>query len=298
MATATVPLCQHWLEKGARCGSPAIRGTRYCYSHRFEQARDARKNAERARQRWFESAQMDDVPSVQRAIREVMTRLLTGNIDRKQAGQMLYKLQTVSVKLRRAEFWPGTLASDIGHNHTHIRSSNNGGETMPMSFANDQPSAAAEICIRQFQPGDAAAFRRLNEEWITRFFRIEPKEQPVLADPQTTILTPGGRIFMAATDERCVGCCALIRIRDKEFEVAKMAVEPAYQREGIGRRLLHAVIEEGRSTGARRLYLETNHALTPAIRLYESMGFKHIDAERIIPSRYARADVYMELILA
>jgi putative acetyltransferase len=49
--------------------------------------------------------------------------------------------------------------------------------------------------------------------------------------------------------------------------------------------------------GARRLYLETNHMLTPAIRLYESMGFKHIDAKRIIPSQYARADVYMELML-
>jgi GNAT superfamily N-acetyltransferase len=87
-------------------------------------------------------------------------------------------------------------------------------------------------------------------------------------------------------------------MNDKEFEVAKMAVEPSYQRAGIGRRLLHAAIEEGRGTGAKRLYLETNHALTPAIRLYESMGFKHIDPNRIIPSPYARADVYMELILA
>jgi hypothetical protein len=102
MGTATVPLCQHWLEKGTRCGSPAMRGTRYCYSHRLEPARDARKNAERARQRWFDSAPLDDVPSVQRALREVMKRLLVGNIDHKQAGQMFFKLQTASVKLRNA----------------------------------------------------------------------------------------------------------------------------------------------------------------------------------------------------
>jgi ribosomal protein S18 acetylase RimI-like enzyme len=49
--------------------------------------------------------------------------------------------------------------------------------------------------------------------------------------------------------------------------------------------------------GARRFYLETNHALTPAIRLYESVGFKHIDPSRIVPSPYERADVYMELFL-
>jgi GNAT superfamily N-acetyltransferase len=72
---------------------------------------------------------------------------------------------------------------------------------------------------------------------------------------------------------------------------------PRYQGAGIGRRLLHAVIEEGRSAGTLRLYLETNHVLKPAIRLYESAGFKHMDASRITPSPYARADIYMELIL-
>ena len=167
-----------------------------------------------------------------------------------------------------------------------------------MTFAKEQPSPAAEIGIRQFQPGDAAAFRRLNEEWITRFFRIEPKEQPILADPQAIILDSGGRIFFATAGERCIGCCGLIRLNEKEFEVAKMAVEPSYQGAGIGRRLLQAVIEEARRAGAHRLYLETNHVLTPAIRLYQSLGFTHIDPSRIIPSAYARADVYLELLLA
>jgi putative acetyltransferase len=100
---------------------------------------------------------------------------------------------------------------------------------MHMSSAKEQPSRVAEIGIRRFQKGDAAAFRRLNEEWITRFFRIEPKEEPMLTDPQSTILDSGDRIFFAAAGERCVGCCALIRIADQEFEVAKMAVEPSYQ---------------------------------------------------------------------
>jgi putative acetyltransferase len=166
-----------------------------------------------------------------------------------------------------------------------------------MTSANHESPPITEIGIRQFLPGDAASFRRLNEEWITRFFRIEPKEAPVLRDPQATVLDAGGRIFFATAGERCVGCCALIRLNDREFEVAKMAVEPSYQGAGIGRRLLQRVIEEGRNAGAQRLYLETNHALTPAIRLYESVGFTHIPDHRIVPSCYARADVYMELIL-
>jgi GNAT superfamily N-acetyltransferase len=167
-----------------------------------------------------------------------------------------------------------------------------------MTLAKEQSLPAAKIGIRQFQPGDAAAFRRLNEEWITRYFRIEPKEELVLADPQKVILDSGGRIFFATAGERCIGCCGLIRLNEKEFEVAKMAVEPSYQGAGIGRRLLQAVIEEARRADAHRLYLETNHVLTPAIRLYQSLGFTHIDPSRIIPSAYARADVYLELLLA
>jgi hypothetical protein len=107
MGIATVPLCQHWMDNATRCGSPAMRGTRYCYSHHLAQARGARKNAERARQRLFESAPLEDAASVQRALTQVMTRLLSGNIAHKQAGQILYRLQTASVNLRTAGLGPG-----------------------------------------------------------------------------------------------------------------------------------------------------------------------------------------------
>ena len=102
MAAATVPLCQHWMnnDNSTRCGCPAMRGTRYCYHHRPQQERGARKNAERARQRWFESVPLHDAASVQRALRQVMTRLLSGCIGHNQGGQSLYKLQTASVNLR------------------------------------------------------------------------------------------------------------------------------------------------------------------------------------------------------
>lgn len=92
-----------------------------------------------------------------------------------------------------------------------------------------------------------------------------------------------------------MGCCALLAMRPVEFEVAKMAVAESSRRSGVGRRLLAQVIEAARASGARRLYLETNQKLTAAIRLYESMGFQHIPPERVTPSPYVRANVYMEL---
>jgi hypothetical protein len=94
------------MDNTTRCGSPAMRGTRYCYSHHHQQAREARKNAERARQRWFESVPLEDAASVQRALVEAMTQLLSGNIGHKRAGQILYRLQTASVNLRAAGLSP------------------------------------------------------------------------------------------------------------------------------------------------------------------------------------------------
>ena len=156
---------------------------------------------------------------------------------------------------------------------------------------------ATDVTIREFQPGDEHAFRRLNEEWINRYFAMEPKDEESLADPRTTILDRGGKIFLAFWNGQAVGCCALLAGDPGEFEVAKMAVTTAFQRSGIGRRLLEKAIVEARVSGARRLYLETNQKFAPAIRLYESFGFRHVPPERLVPSSYARSNVSMELFL-
>jgi hypothetical protein len=119
MGPATVPLCQHWMDNTTRCGSPAMRGTRYCYSHRLAQARGARKNAERARQRWFESVPLEDAASVQRALMQAMSRLLSGNIGHKRAGQILHKLRTVSVNLRNSGLDPGKKNDESSQKNNH-----------------------------------------------------------------------------------------------------------------------------------------------------------------------------------
>jgi putative acetyltransferase len=158
-------------------------------------------------------------------------------------------------------------------------------------------NTAVELTIREFEPGDEIAFRKLNEEWIVREFALEPKDEYSLADPRGTILDHGGRIFFAIQNGETVGCCALVAMEPGEFEVAKMAVTLAAQGGGIGRRLLQKVVEEAKDSGAIRLYLETNHKLTPAIRLYEAVGFRRLPPHRVIPSPYARADVSMEIWL-
>jgi len=152
----------------------------------------------------------------------------------------------------------------------------------------------ATVEIREFAAGDAEAFRALNEEWITRFFALEKKDMETLGDPETNILARGGRIFFAICDEKAAGCVALMTMGEGEFEIGKMAVTPSAQGLGLGRRLMLRAIEAAREMRATRLYLETNHVLTPAIALYESVGFAHLPEG---DSAYKRVDVRMEMLL-
>ena len=150
------------------------------------------------------------------------------------------------------------------------------------------------MIIREFEPGDGDAFYSLNEAWISRFFVLEPKDEHSLRHPQEAILDQGGRIFFACSEGKNVGCVALMAMGPGEFEVVKMAVTEAMQGAGIGRQLMTHVVAAADEMGVKRLYLETNKILKPAIRLYEAVGFRHLRPDEIVPSPYARADVYME----
>ena len=151
--------------------------------------------------------------------------------------------------------------------------------------------------LRPFRPGDDTAFRVLNEQWIAKYFRIEDKDRETLCDPVGKILSHGGHIFLAEVDGRAVGTCALVAVRPGEFEVAKMAVDEQRRGAGIGRALLEYTIAQARELSARRLYLETNNTLKSAIHLYETAGFRHLPPDRITPSPYLRANVFMEMLL-
>jgi putative acetyltransferase len=150
--------------------------------------------------------------------------------------------------------------------------------------------------IVDFEPRQAAAWKALNEAWISRHFAIEPADEVVLGDPVGEIVAPGGHIFMAedAAGEP-IGCVGLKAMADGGFEVVKMTVAEAARGTGLGRLLMQACIDRAKASGAPRLYLETNASLGPALGLYRAAGFVDI-AARDTP--YSRCDVWMELVFA
>jgi GNAT superfamily N-acetyltransferase len=149
--------------------------------------------------------------------------------------------------------------------------------------------------IRPFDPPrDTPHFRRLNEAWLTRYFHVEPIDRQLFADPVRHFITPGGAILMLDLAGQTVGCCALLNLGDGHFEIAKMAIDEPHQGRGYGRLLLQAVIDHAKQLGAKRLFIETSSKLPTAIALYEKLGFTHLPADKVPPSDYARADVFME----
>jgi putative acetyltransferase len=171
------------------------------------------------------------------------------------------------------------------------------GEVLSQPVFTEGTISMQEITFRLFQQGDADAFRRLNEEWIARYFSLEEHDHLQLRDPEGNILRSGGQIVMAVADKKRIGCCALIYVRPGVFEVAKMAVSEDRRGQGIGRKLLEYTIAQAVALGAHTLELASNTKLANAVHLYESLGFRHLPSEQVEPSPYARANVFMELHL-
>lgn len=138
------------------------------------------------------------------------------------------------------------------------------------------------------------AFKALNEEWISTYFKMEAADYQALDHPKKYILDKGGHIFIALYDGEPVGTCAMMNMGNGVYELAKMAVSPKAQGKNIGWLLGQAVITKAKSLHAKSLYLESNTKLKPAINLYYKLGFQKVTGH---PSPYERCNIQMELVL-
>lgn len=155
---------------------------------------------------------------------------------------------------------------------------------------------ASFVKIVDYESKYQSAFRELNVEWISSYFKMELSDYKALEDPEGYILNNGGFIFVALYHNEPVGVCALIKMDDPDydFELAKMAVSPKAQGLSIGSLLGQTIVNKAKSLGSSKLYLESNTVLKPAINLYHKLGFQKV-AGKATP--YERCNIQMELIL-
>jgi DNA-binding MarR family transcriptional regulator/predicted GNAT family N-acyltransferase len=152
------------------------------------------------------------------------------------------------------------------------------------------------VKIIDYDPQYKQVFKDLNEEWISWWFKMEEADYRALDDPQGYILDKGGCILVALYNDVPVGVCALIKMNDPdyEYEMGKMAVSPLAQGKNIGFLLGKGIIEKARLLGAKKIYLESNTILKPAISLYHKLGFNKVASRN---SPYERSNIQMELLI-
>jgi ribosomal protein S18 acetylase RimI-like enzyme len=146
------------------------------------------------------------------------------------------------------------------------------------------------INILDYQPEHQPHFERLNRAWIEELFEMEPLDEWVLTNPGEAILATGGAILMAEYEGKIAGTVGLRRVGDHSFEFTKMAVDPAFRRRGIAEALSFASFRKAKSLGATSVILYSNTKNAGAVRLYEKIGFRHVEVEAGV---YKRANVKM-----
>ena len=99
---------------------------------------------------------------------------------------------------------------------------------------------------------------------------------------------------VAETQGRILGYCGLLRSFE-QADITNVAVDSAWQRQGIARKMLSWLIDEGRRQGITAFTLEVRESNTAAQALYESLGFV---CEGIRPGYYVKpsegAKIYWE----
>jgi GNAT superfamily N-acetyltransferase/DNA-binding MarR family transcriptional regulator len=151
--------------------------------------------------------------------------------------------------------------------------------------------------IVDYQPRFKKHFDSLNRAWLTEYFHVEPEDERLLSDPKGTIINRGGAVLFALQGERIVGTCALIRHAPGDFELAKMAVDPSARRQGIGRKLVEAIVERARASGGKHLFLLSSEKLQAALALYRETGFSPAPLPRELAAKYERCTVAMDFNL-
>lgn len=77
---------------------------------------------------------------------------------------------------------------------------------------------------------------------------------------------------LRTADQPVAGFCAFWRVAE-QLHINNLAIRPELRGQGLGGRLLQAVIAEASQLGASQATLEVRRSNVPAIRLYERAGF-------------------------
>ena len=150
-----------------------------------------------------------------------------------------------------------------------------------------------KIKVLPFQDKYADDFKRLNLEWIEKYFVVEEMDEKQLEPPRENIIEAGGEIYFVIEDGKVKGDCALVFHEKGVYELAKMAVDKESRGKGYGNLLMEAIIKGARVKNAEIILIVSNTQLDVAINLYKKYGF--ITTRLGQDPDYERGNIEMQL---
>jgi putative acetyltransferase len=113
-------------------------------------------------------------------------------------------------------------------------------------------------------------------------------------DPEE-LAAPNAQFLVARVDGKAVGCIALVDML-RYGELKRLFVESAARGLGLGQRLVAEAETAARDVGLKVLRLETGPELVPAVKLYQSLGYR--ERERFGDYADLPCSLFMEKRLA
>ncbi len=87
-----------------------------------------------------------------------------------------------------------------------------------------------------------------------------------------TVTKENFRYFVAEEAGEILGYCGFLYVLD-EAEIPNVCVKATARKQGVGRQMMTALINEAEALGIAVLFLEVRESNVAARRLYESLGF-------------------------
>lgn len=116
---------------------------------------------------------------------------------------------------------------------------------------------------------------RIRENWIDDFIRMNgfnPTHKTTYLSIMHQVLTP--YVLVSVHREGDVAGVGLGVVDESHIGIFDIVVDPRHRGRGLGRKIVEAILCWGVELGARTAYLQVLADNTPAINLYQKMGFQ------------------------
>ncbi len=134
------------------------------------------------------------------------------------------------------------------------------------------------ISIRsQLKPGDIGTLAYLHGILYAREYGWDYTFEAYVAGPLAEFAKAHNareRIWIVEKDGQIAGSIAIVEASEQEAQLRWMLLTPDLRGQGLGRLLVQEALEFCQAQGYASVFLWTVSLLTPATRLYQSVGFR------------------------